>query len=515
MNGPTVTIYTPVYNTKDYVRQCVESVLNQSFSDFEYIILDNGCTDGSSEILQFFADKDPRIRLIRNEKNERGTAPALLQKYAGGRYLTFLDSDDWLEPDYLEKLLKFSEKYDLDIACTGTVMHQMAAGTQSFRKVGKEIVLPKTAFAEGFRMYHAFFRTLWGKLIRMDCLKPLPLPKLLYGIDTVWCFQMLRRAERIGIENSVLHHYRIHKSSVSYEYNPDRFQSDIYLYNDAMDFLSAFGPVSTQNSRFLQIVYSNAVVDTIGVIHNSTLSPSDKLREYRAIALHPLTQAAYRECNNESASRSRNMLVQVSLYAGKALKKQADDDLRAVMLAFFPRSGRAVSGVNAQLFLEDRKTFEALLQDDTEAILKIFLTRMETNQTVKKYAIPEAIQALAADNPLLCQIGDAAFLRKYARIYLLVWQGETLSALDEMTGLLLEKRVSGGQEAFLQLYISLSAVLDEGLAFVYGKIKLAQLYFRQKRLPECRAIVADLGEMGLKDSEELDALRRDLESAGL
>lgn len=406
------------------------------------------------------------------------------------------------------------------MACTGCIFHYMKNGSTSVRQLPQTLIASRSQFANMFPYYHAFLRPFWGKLIRMDTFRKVDVQKyidkgLTYGTDTLLSFAMLRNCERIGVENSAMYHYRVHEKSISYQYNPIRFKSDVYLHDDAVDFLSAFGPVSARNRQFLQTVYSNAVSDTLGVIHNSSLSAEDKLREYRTIALHPLTQAAYRECKDESASRSRKLLVQATLYAGKSLKTQTDDDLRAVMQALFPRSGRVVSSANAQLFLEDQKLFGALVQDNTEMILQNFLTRMETNQGTRKYAIPEAIQALAADEPLLCQIGDAAFLRKYAGIYLLVWQGETLAALEEMTGLLLEDRVTNGQETFLQLYISLSAVLEEYTAFIYGKLKLAQLYFRQKRLQECLVITAELEEMGLTDCEELDALRHDLEASGL
>lgn len=95
-------------------------------------------------------------------------------------------------------------------------------------------------------------------------------------------------------------------------------------------------------------------------------------------------------------------------------------------------------------------------------------------------------------------------------LYLSVWQGKTLSALEEMTGLLLDHQVSGGKEPFLQLYISLAALEEQAPAFVFGKLQLAWLYLRQNCGEECRAAVAELAEMGI-DNEELDALRRELE----
>lgn len=509
---PEVTVFSQVYNTAAYLPQCVESVLNQTFQDFEYLVVDNGCTDGSQDILREYAAKDARIRLIRFEENK--IAPRALEaaaEYGTGTYATNLDSDDWWEPDYLERLLTFIDENRLDIACTGTVMHIEDTGGQSFRKVDQPLVLPREMFAEALPWYHVFFRTIWGKLIRMDCLRAGlsgPVPEVVYGADTCYCFRFLQHAGRIGIDHSVLHHYRIHKSSASFVYDPRRFESDVYLYHDAVNFLSSFGPVSRQNRNFLQCVYSNAVVDTTGVIQNSTLSPADKLREYRSIASHPITLAAYRECTDESAARSKMNLLIRALEAGAALGKQGD--LHAVMQALLPRCGQAVSAANAELFLKDQKLLQALLRDNADAVLDSLLGRLRNNQGVKKYAIPETIRALAVNDPLLCQISDAVFLRKYGDIYQKVWRGDHLTALDNMAGLLIEERVDGGRETFLTLFISLAALEEQAPAFIFGKLQLAELYFCQNRREECRAIVSELEEMGLED-EALAGLRRGLE----
>ena len=512
-----VTVCTQVYNTAAYLPQCIESVLNQTFRDFEYIIVDDGSTDGSQDILKEYAKKDSRIKLIRFEKNKREMRyPPIVRERGSGQYFTALDSDDWLAPEYLEHLLAFSKKNDLDIACTGTAMHVMGTTMQSLRKTDQELIFPREAFADGLPWYHVFFRPVWAKLIRMECLKAVPAdayPKIFYGADTIWAFQILRNANRMGIDTSILHHYRLYNVSSSYQYESDRFKADIRLYDDAIDFLSAFGPVSPQNRQFLQIVYSNAVVDTLGVIHGSALTPGDKLREYRTIAVHPLTLAAYRECTHESAARSRTELIQKALQTGAALGGQDDENLRQVMQSLLPRCGQFVSGANAQMFLEDSRLMRALLQDDPGMLLEGLLTRMEKDQGIKRYAIPETIQALAADSILLCQISDADFLRKHSKIYLLVWKGEHLAALDEMTGLLLRNKVRAEKETFLDLYISLSAILEQVSAFIFGKFQLAQLYFQKNRLPECRAIVSELKEMGVENNKELNKLECQLEMA--
>lgn len=506
-----ITVYTKVYNTESYLRQCIESVLSQSYPNFEYILVDNGCTDSCGDIISEYAVRDKRIRLIRFAQNRRINIRDFITAHATGEYLAVLDSDDWWEPDYLERLSSFMEQEQLDIACTGTLMHIMVTGEQSTRALDQVLILPRESFAEAFPYYHVFFRTIWGKLIRIKCLQTVPegvVPPLLYGADTLWCFQLLRCSNRIGIDYSVLHHYRVHKSSVSYLYSPQRFEADVYLYGDAVDFLSKFGPVSKQNRNFLQCVYSNAVDDTVNVIQKSNLPPMEKLREYRVIASHPITLTAYRECKDESASRSKTGMILKGLEAGAALGGQDDMDLRATMQLLLPHCGQIVSKLNAQMILENPLLLRALVQDDADAMMETLLEQMENGREVKRYNIAGMICALAVEKPLLCQINNAVFLRKYAGIYRKVWTGDFLTALDEMTGLLLENKVSSARETFLTLYISLSAVTEQAPAFIFGKMQLAELYLRQGRREQVHVIVSDLTDMGVEDAD-LEILRRE------
>lgn len=221
--------------------------------------------------------------------------------------------------------------------------------------------------------------------------------KVAYGGDTIFFMAAASYAKRVGILDETLHRYYLSPKSSSYQWNCGRFKADIALYETACSFLiDKCGAVSPQNRNFLQCVYANAVSDTAAVIQNAGLSPADKLREYHMIAAHPITLAAYRECTDESAVRSRSGLLQKALKAGAALGKEDDRDLRAVMQTLLPRCGQTVTGVNAGLFLEDSALLRSLLQDDADDVLDILLERLENNQGVKKYALPEAIRALAA-----------------------------------------------------------------------------------------------------------------------
>ena len=110
MNIPTLSIVMPVYNTEKFVKKTIESLLNQTYKDFELIVIDDGSTDNSIEIIKKFADN--RIKIFSNDSNKgivysrnRGNAEAL------GRFIAPFDSDDIALPDKFEKQISFLEQH--------------------------------------------------------------------------------------------------------------------------------------------------------------------------------------------------------------------------------------------------------------------------------------------------------------------------------------------------------------------------------------------------------------------
>src|SRR5579859_2675921 len=116
MTSPLVSVAMPVYNAQRYLAQAVDSILAQSFKDFEFIIIDDGSTDSSTEILRKYEAADPRIRLF--SRPNTGLTIALNEAlgYARGRYLARMDSDDVSLPRRLEKQVAFMEDHPDHVA---------------------------------------------------------------------------------------------------------------------------------------------------------------------------------------------------------------------------------------------------------------------------------------------------------------------------------------------------------------------------------------------------------------
>ena len=108
---PVLSVIVPVYNTKEHLPRCLDSILSQGFSDFELLLVDDGSTDGSGAICDDYSAKDSRVRVFHKKNGGVSTARNVGLENADGQWLTFIDSDDWIEEDYFQ--VPFDSEVDL------------------------------------------------------------------------------------------------------------------------------------------------------------------------------------------------------------------------------------------------------------------------------------------------------------------------------------------------------------------------------------------------------------------
>lgn len=118
---PKVSIIIPVYNTEEYLKKCIDSLIYQSLEDIEIICVNDGSTDNSQEILENYSKKDARIKVLYQENKKQGAARNKGMEIATGEYIGYVDSDDWVDFDYFEELYNAAKKQDLDIALATNV----------------------------------------------------------------------------------------------------------------------------------------------------------------------------------------------------------------------------------------------------------------------------------------------------------------------------------------------------------------------------------------------------------
>lgn len=515
-----VSIYTQVYNTEKYLKQCISSVLNQSFSDFEYIVVDNGCTDGSSEILRRFAEQDKRINLIRHEENKCRFWHKAICANARGEFITIIDSDDWWEPDFLERMLFFLEENNLDLAVTGTVNYFEETGTSRLmRKLEQPLILSQEQFARHYPQLWTFPSTNWGSLMRLELYKKINFDAVIsrtpaYGGDTAVMLEYIKQCRRIGIDDSALYHYRIRPTSVSYEYNPKRFDSNVGYYEMIREFLEMHNTFDAHKKEWIKRVHLSSMLATLRLLKNAAISQSEKLNECIRIALHPLTQEVLRvECDSKAQWIALVKAILIGLADMQDLDADTKEKLQQVLQILYPQCGVLLSFEIFALCQRDSAMFAALEQDDPAQLRECILSLIEQRKYTKQYDLGAMMAALIPEGTLLSGIQDARFFRTYADLCRHILAEEYVEALDMITDWLMEGQALYNAETVLRLYLMLAALMEVVPAYLFGNIRLAELYLREGRLDECSALLADLQDMGAGEHEEVMAIRQALEAA--
>ncbi|MDR1375539.1 MAG: glycosyltransferase [Holosporaceae bacterium] len=139
-----VSVIVPVYNGGALLSRCLDSLTNQTLKNIEIICVNDGSTDNSREILERYATKDSRIKILHQENLGQGTARNVGMDAANGEYLGFVDADDWIELDYFEKLYRAARKHNVEIACCGIIRKYPSFRTKKKLTLAEERVYSLT-----------------------------------------------------------------------------------------------------------------------------------------------------------------------------------------------------------------------------------------------------------------------------------------------------------------------------------------------------------------------------------
>lgn len=202
----SVTIIIPVYNGEEYLEQCIQSVFNQTLKEIELIFIDDGSIDHSAQIIRKFADKDKRISLFWQKNQGPGPAKNFALKHAKGKYVTFLDADDYyLDTDALEKMVKACEERNVFVCASlrKTLIH----GKENEEDLFSEADINKVLNYIDFQMDYHYQSYLFHRkfLLENECY----FPNYRRYEDPVFLPQTLLKAEKFTVINTHLYCYRM------------------------------------------------------------------------------------------------------------------------------------------------------------------------------------------------------------------------------------------------------------------------------------------------------------------
>lgn len=320
-----IIIYTQAYNAENTLKRSIDSVLNQTYENFIYYVMDNGSDDDTWKIIQSYSVWEKRIVPLQNVSNNIWPKESnwldFLWQHDKDDFFCMLDSDDEYDQSFLEKMLEFINKYQLDIvACGNDFVNAADNIVMRKRVVQQDMIIEKKEFSYKYPIYHQFMRTLWGKLYPVGVLRHILESKTylrfgnpVYGRDTLITQEAFREANRVGILSESLHKYYVSKSSDSFQFNNTRIMSDRILFNSAKEYLnSKCGSIHPTNFQFILEVYSMAIIDTMNVIKKSKMMLKDKLDGILNIIQATETQEAIER--NQQSQKLLSYIKKLSLW---------------------------------------------------------------------------------------------------------------------------------------------------------------------------------------------------------
>ena len=240
MINPKISVIVPVYNTKEYLGKCIDSIINQTYQNLEIILVDDGSTDGSGDIIDGYAKRDGRIVVLHKENGGAGSARNMGLRVAKGAYIGFIDSDDWIEDGMYQALVEAMGDEWLDmVICNYSLDQDDVQNPVKNRKsihegiFGKQRLLRYVFQRDDYKSVTAY---VVNKIFRKDIINAGESrvefdDAYLIGEDVLWFSQVGLRCEKIRYIDELYYHYVQRGSSMVHTRNLEKQMQRIDVYN--------------------------------------------------------------------------------------------------------------------------------------------------------------------------------------------------------------------------------------------------------------------------------------------
>lgn len=325
MQEGLVTVIVPVYNTEKYLDRCVESIVSQTYRNLEIILIDDGSTDSCPQMCDRWAEKDPRVRVFHKQNEGQGIARNMGIKHANGEYVYFIDSDDYIAQDTIEKAYDLAIKENAEIVVfgfsnvntEGNVWSSfIPAQAPTFRgKAVQEEFLPDLIAIEpkgnGERKYYlSACMTLFSmELVQRINWRFVP-ERIVISEENYSFLKLLRYAESVAVLPEALYFYCANAASFSRKYMPGRYNKIAYFYEACLQECDSLGFRQNIKKRFAR-PYIDFTVAAMKQTMGSDQSWDARVHEISEIVRDSLLQQVLESCKDDYANKKQKILFWV------------------------------------------------------------------------------------------------------------------------------------------------------------------------------------------------------------
>lgn len=275
------SILIPVYNVEKYLPECIESVLNQTYQNFEIILVDDGSTDNSGKLCDEYEKKDSRIRVYHKVNGGQLHTREYAVKRASGDWYVFLDSDDSLQPNALETIYNKILQYDCDLViygwqrfCGEKILDDTATGRPDFIFSDKRS-LYKTVF------FDQQYNSLCRKAVKADLFTGQDYSrfyKIKYGEDLLQSIELLNNANKVLMIDQLLYNYRMNPQSMVHTIDYSKHRVDFTVRETILEFLEKSKTFTKEDFKEYRSCSLRFLAEEIWDISISTVDNKTKKR---------------------------------------------------------------------------------------------------------------------------------------------------------------------------------------------------------------------------------------------
>ncbi|SHH68403.1 glycosyltransferase family 2 protein [Clostridium grantii] len=292
--NPKISIIVPVYKVEPYIHKCVDSILAQTFTNFELILVDDGSPDNCGKICDDYEQKDCRVKVIHKENGGQATARNAALDIARGDYIGFVDSDDWIEPDMYELLYGMCTKNNCEISsCTMNIYYKdkmIINGTHPLT------IHNKSQAMEAIIKGDLYDEVVWTKLFKRELLEGMRFPVGIMYEDTAFTYKVIHKVGKVCCIGAPKYNYLKHDNSTMDRARKNISLDAIYVYEDMYKFIQFNYPylidlvvlkLANNCMRILNLILNSNNFEKykknyykVGKILNSYFDKTVKLEDY-------------------------------------------------------------------------------------------------------------------------------------------------------------------------------------------------------------------------------------------
>ena len=284
-----ITVIVPVYNVENYLNKCLDSLINQTYKNLEIIVINDGSTDNSGIICQEYAQKDNRIIYVEKENGGQSEARNMGLDRMTGSYVTFVDSDDWVESDYVETLYQKITEYQTDIAVGNYCKFNESDSNFYFHISGNyfeklyDNVSIVDCLNDSNKLFNSALIVAWGKnFIEKEIVSNFRFPVGVVTEDTIFNLRALLASKNIVYINKASYIYRVRSGSVSNTWDEKWIRDYIYAIEDRLALLSTLGYPMSEHIRAYKFILNHITSES----NNRGISEShvlDQIKEKKML----------------------------------------------------------------------------------------------------------------------------------------------------------------------------------------------------------------------------------------